>query len=65
MTQPDRRSTLACMSAADWSDTENDAVVAAYFDMLGNELSGRSYNKAARNRLLQEQTGRSRGSISR
>ncbi|WP_244287994.1 DUF3883 domain-containing protein [Labrenzia sp. 011] len=42
---------------------ENDAVVAAYFAMLGDELSGRSYVKAEHNRLLQQQTGRSRGSI--
>ena len=51
------------MSSDDWSDVENDAVVASYFDMLGSELSGQPYNKAARNRLLQNQTGRSRGSI--
>ncbi|MBN9672918.1 DUF3883 domain-containing protein [Roseibium aggregatum] len=51
------------MSSSDWSDTENDAVVAAWFSMLGDELSGRSYIKAERNRLLQDQTGRSRGSI--
>lgn len=51
------------MSAVDWSDTENDAVVAAYFSMLSDELTDRSYNKAAQNRLLQEQIGRSRGSI--
>lgn len=51
------------MNSSDWSDTENDAVVASYFEMLSDELSGRSYNKAAQNRALQEQTGRSRGSI--
>lgn len=51
------------MNSSDWSDTENDAVVASYFKMLSDELSGRSYNKAAQNRVLQEQTGRSRGSI--
>jgi hypothetical protein len=51
------------MSSEDWSDTENDAVVAAYFAMLSDELAGRPFNKAARNRLLQEQIGRSRGSI--
>lgn len=63
MTQPRDRTTLERMSGGDWSDTENDAVVAAYFAMLGDELAGKSYNKAARNRLLREQTGRSRGSI--
>jgi len=51
------------MSSRDWSDIENDAVVASYFTMLSDELSGRSYNKAAQNRALQEQIGRSRGSI--
>ncbi|MGL4413305.1 DUF3883 domain-containing protein [Roseinatronobacter monicus] len=51
------------MSTGDWSDTENDALVAAYFAMLSDELSGRSYNKAAQNRALQERIGRSRGSI--
>lgn len=51
------------MSTGDWSDLENDAVVASYFSMLSDELSGRAYNKAAQNRLLQERTGRSRGSI--
>lgn len=51
------------MSSDDWSDLENDAVVASYFSMLGDELAGRPYNKSAQNRLLQEQIGRSRGSI--
>lgn len=51
------------MNASDWSDTENNAIVAAYFAMLSDELSGRPYNKAAQNRALQEQIGRSRGSI--
>lgn len=51
------------MNSGDWSDQENDAVVAAYFSMLSDELSGRSYNKAAQNRLLQEQIDRSRGSV--
>ena len=51
------------MDSSGWSDTENDAVVASYFGMLSDELSGRSYNKAAQNRALQEQIGRSRGSI--
>ncbi|KAB6718041.1 MULTISPECIES: DUF3883 domain-containing protein [Roseobacteraceae] len=51
------------MNSGDWSDTENDAVVASYFGMLSDELSVRSYNKAAQNRALQDQTGRSRGSI--
>ena len=51
------------MTSGDWSDSENEAVVATYFAMLSDEVSGRAYNKAAHNRALQEQTGRSRGSI--
>ncbi|MCA0273074.1 MAG: DUF3883 domain-containing protein [Proteobacteria bacterium] len=51
------------MGAEDWSDAENDAIVADYFAMLSDDLSGRGYNKAAHNRALQEALGRSRGSI--
>jgi hypothetical protein len=51
------------MNPSDWSDIENDAVVASYFAMLSDELSGRPYNKTAQNRALQEQIKRSRGSI--
>ena len=51
------------MSAGDWSDIENDAIIASYFAMLSVELSGRSYNKAAHNRTFQEQVRRSRSSI--
>ena len=63
MTQVQCQNSLADMSSSDWSDTENDAVVVSYFSMLSDELSGRPYNKAAQNRLLQEKMGRSRGSI--
>lgn len=51
------------MSGDDWTDLENDACVAQYFSMLAQELTEEPYNKAAQNRLLQEQIGRSRGSI--
>ncbi|QIE44887.1 DUF3883 domain-containing protein [Pseudohalocynthiibacter aestuariivivens] len=51
------------MTTADWSDIENDTIVAGYFSMLSDELSGHRYNKAAQNRSLQDQIGRSRGSI--
>lgn len=51
------------MNSGDWSDIENEAVVASYFGMLSDELSERRYNKAAQNRALQDATGRSRGSI--
>lgn len=51
------------MSREEWSDCENDAIVADYFSMLSEELAGGRYNKAAHNRTLQEQIGRSKGSI--
>lgn len=51
------------MSRDDWTDTQNDAIVADYFAMLADDLAGRSYNKAARNRALQSVVGRSHGSI--
>ncbi len=54
---------VVTMSANAWSDLENDAIVARYFAMLSDELSARRYNKAAINRLLQDQTGRNRGSV--
>ncbi|MBK5565887.1 MAG: DUF3883 domain-containing protein [Ensifer sp. SSB1] len=51
------------MGAGDWTDEENDAIVAAYFSMLSDELSGRPYNKALQNRVLQGELAKSRGSI--
>ncbi|GAB5448758.1 protein NO VEIN domain-containing protein [Gymnodinialimonas sp.] len=51
------------MSGEEWSDWENDAIVADYFSMLIDELSGTRYNKAAHNRALQVLIGRSKGSI--
>lgn len=51
------------MSGEEWSDLENDAIVADYFSMLSDELAGNRYNKAAHNRALQELIGRSKGSI--
>lgn len=49
--------------SGNWSDLENDAIVADYFAMLADDLAGRPYNKAARNRDLQAVIGRSHGSI--
>jgi hypothetical protein len=37
-----------------WSDAEIDLIVDTYFGMLSDELMGRPYNKAERNRALQE-----------
>ncbi|MFC2966808.1 DUF3883 domain-containing protein [Acidimangrovimonas pyrenivorans] len=51
------------MSDDDWTDLQNDAIVADYFAMLADELAGRPYNKAAHNRALQKLTGRTKGSI--
>ena len=41
------------MSSSDWTDDENDLIVADYFSMLSDELAGHSYNKAEHNRQLQ------------
>ena len=49
---------------ADWSREEVEATVADYFEMLGAELSGVPYNKAAhRRRLVERLDGRSEASI--
>lgn len=37
------------MNTEHWSDRENDAVVAVYFQMLVDDLAGRAYNKAMKN----------------
>jgi Domain of unknown function (DUF3883) len=50
-------------SGTDWTSSEIDLVVADYFEMLSMDLSDCAFNKAERNRALQELTGRSRGSI--
>ena len=49
--------------AGDWSDTQNDAIVASYFSMLANDIAGQPYSKAEHNRLLQVVIGCPRGSI--
>jgi hypothetical protein len=49
--------------AGDWTDGQNDAIVADYFAMLADDIAGRSYSKAEHNRLLQAAVGRPRGSI--
>ncbi|KZK89230.1 hypothetical protein PsAD5_05591 [Pseudovibrio sp. Ad5] len=40
------------MGADDWTDEENDLLVAEYFEMLKLGLQGQSFNKAARQREL-------------
>jgi hypothetical protein len=49
--------------ADDWTDEQNDAIVADYFTMLADDTAGRRYSKAEHNRLLQAVIGRPRGSI--
>jgi hypothetical protein len=49
--------------AGDWTDEQNDAIVADYFAMLADDVAGRSYNKAEHNRLLQTAIDRPRASI--
>lgn len=51
------------MSSDLWTDAENDLIVADYFAMLAEDVAGRPYNKAAHNRELQTQIGRSRASL--
>lgn len=51
------------MSFGDWSDAENNAIVAGFFAMLGNDLDGRLYNTAKLNLALPKAIRGSRGSI--
>lgn len=46
-----------------WRDDELDVIVADYFAMLAEDLSGRPYNKAGHGRALIEKLGRTHGSI--
>jgi hypothetical protein len=48
---------------SDWSDAENDAIVADYFAMLADDWRGQPYNKAEHNRALRARIGRGKGSI--
>jgi hypothetical protein len=52
------------MSRHDWSDAENDIIVADYFAMLAEDISRRPYRKAEHRRLLAPLlANRSEGSI--
>jgi Domain of unknown function (DUF3883) len=52
------------MSGEDWTDTENDLIVADYFSMLSAELSGAEVNKSEHRRnLMPLLHGRSDGSV--
>lgn len=52
-------------TGSDWTDDENDLIVADYFAMLGEELADRPYVKARHNAAIVAATGRSRGSVER
>lgn len=54
---------MAKAPSPDWSDEENDLLVAAYFRMLAMDLRGASYNKAEVRRGLEARIGRSKGSV--
>ena len=54
---------MASSGQSNWTDEELDRIVADYFTMLGEEISGAPYNKAAHNRGLREGLDRSKGSI--
>ena len=51
------------MTPGDWTDQQNDAIVADYFAMLAHDEAGQPYSKAEHNRQLQQVIGRPRGSI--
>ncbi|MFZ1964139.1 MAG: hypothetical protein WAU78_11865 [Roseiarcus sp.] len=57
--------TNSAVAGSDWTDVENDCIVADYFAMLGEELAGRPYVKASHRRAVVEQTGRSEPSVER
>lgn len=50
---------------SDWTDNQNDLIVADYFTMLAAEIAGKAYIKSHHNTALQSLTGRPRGSIER
>lgn len=50
-------------ASENWSRSEVKAIVGDYFDMLEREQRGEPVNKAEHNRNLQDEIGRSRGSI--
>jgi Domain of unknown function (DUF3883) len=52
------------MEPNDWSDAENDLIVADYFAMLAEDIAGRPYSKAEHRRALRDGLrGRSDGSV--
>lgn len=52
------------MSNGPWTDEENDLIVADYFAMLADDITGRAYNKAEHRRsLMPLLRGRTKGSV--
>lgn len=52
------------MATEEWTDAENDLIVADYFSMLSDDVSGRRYNKSEhRRQLLPQLLDRSEGSV--
>jgi hypothetical protein len=49
--------------ANDWTDEQNDAIVADYFAMLADDLAGRPFVKTEHNRRPRPVIGRPRGAI--
>lgn len=47
--------TILAEPGSDWSEVENALIVADYFKMLAEDISGVRYNKAEHNRTLREQ----------
>lgn len=57
--------TIPPETRVDWTDWQNDLIVADYFDMFGRLQAGEKINRLDRNRELQTLTGRTKGSIER
>jgi hypothetical protein len=51
------------MQGGNWTDSENDLIIADYFAMLAADIAGQAYNKAEHNRMLQARITRNRASI--
>jgi len=51
------------MAGQDWTDAENDLIIADYFAMLALDVAGQPYNKSAHRRALHGHIDRSPGAI--
>ncbi len=57
--------TDSAVAGRDWTDRENDLLVADYFAMLGEEMAGRPYVKAQHRRAIVAQIGRKEDAVER